>query len=149
MATRPSARRTRSTGVHWEAMRAAHARIEPFEQADPPFEPDDVEWVAAEGVDRLNVVMHAIQDEHGTCRIAIEEAAENALALLTGVRAIALVLRKPLADHRAQMLLRDLAPDHAAERRGGIAWLGLAASIGAAGLINLPSRGVVTPSGAR
>lgn len=78
-------------------MRAAHARIEPFEQADPPFEPDDVEWVAAEGVDRLNVVMHAIQDEHGTCRIAIEEAAENALALLTGVRAIALVLRKPLA----------------------------------------------------
>lgn len=89
------------------AMRTAHARIEPFEQAESVFAPDDVEWAAAIGLDEVKAVIRAVEDAQGTWRATLEEANEKAAALLTGMRAIALVMRNPLADNRREISSED------------------------------------------
>ncbi|MGH7578411.1 MAG: hypothetical protein ACREM1_25260, partial [Longimicrobiales bacterium] len=126
-------------GLYWRAfaaMKTAHARIQAYEEAESSFAPDDVEWAAAIGLDEVNAAIQAVEAARGTWRMTLEEANEKAAALLMGMRAIALVMRNPLADNRREIsdedrekrfnvtsaigyllrLLDELASDGAAER---------------------------------
>lgn len=108
--------------LYWRAyteIRAAYARIQPFEQADPPFEHGDVEWACAESLSKLGPIMQEVQDEKGMSRNALERALELAGALLLGMRALALVLRDPSADWRGEIRTGDV--DFPADY--GIGWL--------------------------
>lgn len=105
----------------WEAIRAAHGRLQQYEETRSPFEPDDVELAAAEGLAKLATILKAIENQHGTCRIAVEGATEKALALLTGMRAIALVMRNPLADSRGE--ISDSDPDKRFEATAAVGFL--------------------------
>lgn len=108
--------------LYWRAyteMRAAYARIYPFQQMDPPFEHEDVEWACAESLAKLGPIMQEVQDAKGTCRNAIERALELAGALLLGMRSLALVLRSPDADWRGEIHTDDV--DFPAD--DGIGWL--------------------------
>lgn len=108
--------------LYWRTyteMRAAYARIHPFQQMDPPFEHEDVEWACAESLSKLGPIMQEVQDGKGVSRNALERALELAGALLLGMRALALVLRDPSADWRGEIRTGDV--DFPADY--GIGWL--------------------------